>query len=427
MIVLRGPALFAAEAAARLAVVGGVSWVKSPSAEVERSFVACAPVQVVSGAEPEDLQRAWLEHQRRWAPAPPLCPVAVGFLAYEYGKPLVGGAYAAQVPSGWSSMQFRFYDAVFEVSHTTRVLAVDEAAAQRLLQRLQHEPAQGDDGLLGSLSAAEPDELFVEGVARVQEYLRAGDTYQVNLARRLVSPLAHQGTLTGLSLAAQLEQHTPAPYGIWYGPADGDARALVGNSPECFLRITVDGAIETSPIKGTRPRSPERDEHVIKELATSEKDRAEHDMIVDLERNDLGRICMTGSVRVLEHARVMHLPTVHHLVSTVRGQLVQPSPSLREILTATFPGGSITGAPKRRAMEIIAELESHERGPYTGATGWLGAAGDLELAVAIRTAALSDNRLVLWVGGGIVVDSDADAELAETNAKAQAFTRLWSP
>ena len=146
-------------------------------------------------------------------------------------------------------------------------------------------------------------------------------------------------------------------------------------------------------------------------------------MIVDLERNDLGRICQVGSVEVIDPMRGLVLPSVLHLVSTVRGRL-RPGVGFAEILRATFPGGSITGAPKRRAMEIIDELEPAQRGPYTGATGWLGAAGDFDLAVAIRTAWLVDESLSLWVGGGIVADSSPEAELAETEVKARAFASL---
>ena len=152
-------------------------------------------------------------------------------------------------------------------------------------------------------------------------------------------------------------------------------------------------------------------------LAASAKDRAEHVMIVDLERNDLGRVCRTGSVEVTSLARVVALPTVFHLVSTVRGRL-RADVGLGALLEATFPGGSITGAPKRRAMQIIDELEPAARGPYTGATGWLGAAGDLDLAMAIRTALVAGGRLSLSVGGGIVIDSTPEAELAETDDKA---------
>ena len=146
-------------------------------------------------------------------------------------------------------------------------------------------------------------------------------------------------------------------------------------------------------------------------------------MIVDLERNDLGRVCRTGSVEVASLARVVALPTVFHLVSTVRGRL-RPDVGLAALLEATFPGGSITGAPKRRAMQIIDELEPAPRGPYTGATGWLGAAGDLDLAIAIRTAVVRGGRLSLSVGGGVVADSTPEGELAETEVKARAFAAL---
>jgi anthranilate/para-aminobenzoate synthase component I len=146
-------------------------------------------------------------------------------------------------------------------------------------------------------------------------------------------------------------------------------------------------------------------------------------MIVDLERNDLGRVCRPGTVEVAGLARLVSLPTVHHLESTVRGVL-RPGVGLAALLEATFPGGSITGAPKRRAMQIIDELETGPRGVYTGATGWLGAAGDLDLAVAIRTATLRQGRLELSVGGGIVIDSTPEGELAETEVKARAFAWL---
>ncbi len=149
-------------------------------------------------------------------------------------------------------------------------------------------------------------------------------------------------------------------------------------------------------------------------------------MIVDLERNDLGRVCEVGSVQVKDLCQVLSLPTVHHLETKVQGQL-RREVGLAELLRATFPGGSVTGAPKIRAMEIIQELEPARRGPYTGATGWLGAAGDLDLAVAIRTAVIRDEWLTLWVGGGIVADSQPAAELAETWDKARAFSLALGP
>jgi len=182
--------------------------------------------------------------------------------------------------------------------------------------------------------------------------------------------------------------------------------------------------VETRPIKGTRPRGDgrARDAALAAELEADAKERAEHVMIVDLERNDLGRVAAIGSVTVQAYARVESHPTVHHLVSSVAGR-VRPDVGLAQLLRATFPGGSITGAPKRRAMQIIDELEPAARGPYTGATGWLGAAGDLDLAVAIRTALVSGGRLSLSIGGGIVADSTPEGEYEETLVKARGMMR----
>jgi anthranilate/para-aminobenzoate synthase component I len=269
------------------------------------------------------------------------------------------------------------------------------------------------------LVSIDPPDLHLAGVRRILEYLRAGDAYQINLARRLTATLLPTPDPPGWALFCRLQHESPAPHAFWMVADDG--AVVVGNSPERFLRLRPDGAIETRPIKGTRPHttSPAA-------LAADPKDQAEHLMIVDLERNDLGRVCQTGSVRVEGFARTVSLATVHHLVSTVRGQL-RPGVGLAALLRATFPGGSITGAPKIRAMEIIDELEPVARGPYTGATGWLGAAGDLDLAVAIRTALVRDGQLTLWVGGGIVADSVPEDELRETEVKARAFARLAEP
>jgi anthranilate/para-aminobenzoate synthase component I len=263
--------------------------------------------------------------------------------------------------------------------------------------------------------------VFLDGVRRILDYLQAGDAYQVNLSRRL---RARFEAGDPLALAAALRARAPAPHAAFIADADGRG-ALIGNSPERFLSLDPDGVIETRPIKGTRPRggSPAADRAAVAELLASPKDRAEHVMIVDLERNDLGRICRTGSVEVVSLAQAVALPTVHHLVSTVRGVL-RPDVGLATLLRATFPGGSITGAPKRRAMQIIDELEPSARGAYTGATGWLGAAGDLDLAIAIRTAVVRDGALALSVGAGIVADSTPEGELAETEVKARAFEIL---
>ena len=394
--------------------------------------VAADPVRVVRASSVDELADAWAEAGARWHAADhPGVPVGMGWLSYDLGRRFerVRGPVLPESP--WPEIEFRFYDALVVchgVTGSTEILACDEAAGRRIAGRLlQSEPLREEAGALageGPLQEMESPERHLAAVSRALDYIMAGDIYQVNLARRLGCAFpVRPGTAPGLSLFAALEAEAPAPFAIWLG--DGErGTALVGNSPERFLSRSVAGQVETCPIKGTRPRDLSDPFHrQAAELLASAKDRAEHVMIVDLERNDLGRVCQTGSVQVLDLCQVLTLPTVHHLVTKVRGQL-RPDVGLAELLRATFPGGSVTGAPKIRAMEIIAELEPARRGPYTGATGWLGAAGDLDLALAIRTALIRDQGLTLWVGGGIVADSQPAAELAETWDKAQAFSRV---
>jgi para-aminobenzoate synthetase component 1 len=426
------------EAARRAAAAPGAFWLSGPAPDdvgVGRDMVGAAPVDVVRVDAPGDLarvERAWADARAAWAAAgvPPVAgvPAAVAWFSYDLGRAFVGLGLPARAggESAWPLAEVHFHDAVW-VRHAgdggdAKIFARDEAAARRLADRLER-PAPEVEVRLGALTADHPDARFLDGVGRVLEYLRAGDAYQVNLSRRLSASCTPAGALP-VALAAALRARAPAPHAAFIAAADGSG-ALVGNSPERFLAVAPDGAVETQPIKGTRPRgeTPEADRGAAAALEASAKDRAEHVMIVDLERNDLGRVCRTGSVHVASLARVVALPTVFHLVSTIRGRL-RPDVGLSALLEATFPGGSITGAPKRRAMQIIDELEPSPRGPYTGATGWLGAAGDLDLAIAIRTAVVRDGRLSLSVGGGVVADSTPAGELAETEVKARAFAAL---
>jgi para-aminobenzoate synthetase component 1 len=429
VIACEGPALDPAEAARRVAGAPGACWLAGPDRDedvIARDVVAAAPVRVVRAESVHELERAWAESRALWPGAPQGLPIAAGWLSYDLGRSFVGlpvrAADATVAP--FSLLEFHFYDAVWvrPVGGPATIFAIDEAAAHRLRARLATEvlPAAATAASGGPLAPDHDPAGYLEGARRVLEYLAAGDVYQVNLARRLSAPFDG----AAVELAAALRARAPAPLAAFLVSADG-AAALVGNSPERFLALDGHGAIETRPIKGTRARgaTPAADEAARFALAASAKDRAEHVMIVDLERNDLGRVCETGSVVVDGVARVMSLPTVHHLVTTVRGRL-RAGVGLAELLAATFPGGSITGAPKRRAMQIIDELEPAARGPYTGATGWLGAAGDLDLAVAIRTALVARGRISLSVGGGIVADSTPDGEWAETEVKAAAFARL---
>jgi anthranilate/para-aminobenzoate synthase component I len=256
----------------------------------------------------------------------------------------------------------------------------------------------------------------VGAVHRILEYLAAGDAYQVNLTQPFTAPLVGPAS----ALFARLARLHPTPYAAYFDAGDFQ---VVANSPELLLRRRG-SRLETRPIKGTSARSehPARDAASSQGLMESAKDRAEHVMIVDLERNDLGRVCEPGSVVVERLLALESHPTVHHLVSTVSGRLAGGM-ELAEILRAIFPGGSITGAPKVRAMEIIAELEGAARGVYTGALGLFDPAGDLELALPIRTAVVRDGVVTYHAGGGIVADSDPERELAESWLKTAALRR----
>jgi anthranilate/para-aminobenzoate synthase component I len=426
VIAALGPLLPPAEAARRL---GGGFWLSSPepgAGATTRELVGGSPVAVVEGRSPAalaSLEEAWREARACWAEkgaAPPGLPVAVGWFSYELGRQLVGLS-ADPRAAGAPLFRFQFPDAVWMrgSSGDATIFARHQRAAVCLRDRLLQPRAPAAAPSLSPLSPLDAPADFVAGVHRILAYEAAGDAYQVNLSRRLTAAWAGEPA----EIAALLRAAAPAPYATFI--AEDSGAALFGNSPERFLALDADGFVETCPIKGTRPRgaSPAEDQAAIAALRASAKDRAEHVMIVDLERNDLGRVCRPGSVEVETLARVVSLPTVHHLESTVRGVL-RPGVGLAALIAATFPGGSITGAPKRRAMQIIDELERRPRGVYTGATGWLGAAGDLDLAVAIRTATLQAGRLELSVGGGIVIESTPEGELAETEVKARAFAAL---
>ena len=251
-------------------------------------------------------------------------------------------------------------------------------------------------------------------VRRVLQYIRAGDIFQANVAQRFAARLR----VPAIEAYARLRAASPAPYGCWL---DLGGPRVLSISPELFLRRTG-SRVETRPIKGTRPRAADavEDERLRQELAHCEKECAELAMIVDLLRNDLGRVAETGSVRV-EEARALHRhPTVHHAVATVSARLGR-AVHAADLIAATMPGGSISGAPKIRAMEILEEIEDGRRGPYCGAAGWFGFDGDLALNILIRTLVEQDGAVSFHVGGGIVADSDPAREYEETLDKARAL------
>jgi para-aminobenzoate synthetase component 1 len=257
-------------------------------------------------------------------------------------------------------------------------------------------------------------EGYLEAVARAREYISAGDIFQVNLSQRFEAEL----TLLPYELYKYLRCINPAPFASYF---NFDGLNIAGASPERFLKVRGD-MIETRPIKGTRPRgkTPKEDQAQAADLLASKKDRAENIMIVDLERNDLGRVCRYGTVKVTELAILETYPTVYHLTSTVVGRL-RENKNCIALLKAAFPGGSITGAPKVRAMEIIDELEPTRRSVYTGSIGYLGFNGDMDLNIVIRTFIIKDGKAYFQVGGAIVYDSEPEAEYTETLDKGKAL------
>lgn len=338
-------------------------------------------------------------------------PRTVGYLGYELGSCIERVARSAHDPVGAPLAVLATYDRVDGWNPTTRqsitVTFDHEQTSSAPLQHIQRcptTPRLPDDA----------DRSYAEGFTRIKRAIGAGEIYQANLSRCMRIALDEDP----IDIYLRLRARQPVPYGAYL---DAGCARLLSNSPECFLRIAGE-TIKTFPIKGTRPRATDaaRDRELAAELAADPKELAEHLMIVDLERNDLGRICRIGSVAVPTYAAVESFATLHHLVSEVRGTL-RDDCSIADILRATFPGGSITGAPKIQAMRTIAEVEPVARGVYTGAIGCFNGTRSAELAIAIRTAVATDDALYYNSGGGIVADSRLDAEYAETVTKARAF------
>lgn len=359
----------------------------------------------------------------------------VGYLSYEAGLGMEGIHPTAGQDIALPVARFSLYDTAAVFDHLTGqwyAVGVDWPAgvcdgrsslARRLGQvraRLESAsvppPIRWDEPLADPpLSSLTRDE-YLARVERAKRFIEAGDVYQVNLTRRL-------STTTGagpLGLYRRLRRANPSGYAA---VLQWDDRAVISASPELFLDLR-DRRVITRPIKGTRPRVGDQALDALRrrELLGSEKDRAELTMIVDLLRNDLGRVCQFGSVRVVSPADLEEHPTVYHLVGTIEGRLRQDR-DWADLLRASFPGGSITGAPKIRAMQIIDQLEPLCRSVYCGSIGYVGLDGSMCLNIAIRTMVLEGNRLHLFAGGGIVADSDAAEEYEETEAKAAGMLR----
>lgn len=343
----------------------------------------------------------------------------IGYLAYDFGRRLEhlaqGGSDDLDLPDAgfglyaWaliSDHHLRTSQLVFHPS-----LPSEECQRLRALFEQPTETAPSPFRLHAPFQADLQPSAYQAAIERIQAYILAGDCYQVNYTQRF------QTTCEGDPWDAYraLRQACPTPFAGYQRLATGDA--ILSLSPERFLKVSQ-GQVETRPIKGTRPRgeTPASDQAQAEALLSSRKDRAENLMIVDLLRNDLGRSCRTGSVRVPELFTLESYPNVHHLVSSITGELAADKDAL-DLLAGSFPGGSITGAPKIRAMQIIDELEPTRRGPYCGSLLYLDVRGELDSSITIRTLLVKDGRISCWGGGGIVADSDWQAEYQESITK----------
>jgi para-aminobenzoate synthetase component I len=403
---------------------------------------------------------------------PPFQGGAAGYLAYDWGRVLERLPAPRYDDLAMPDVVMGIYDWVIAWDHERRAAWLISTGlpepgigdrrrraserAEGVLRLLQTSP--GDNGAIaahphdpfedGSANATRPlapsyavdggwwprplairssftHEAYVDAVSRVRDYIINGDIFQANLSQRFEAPLAEPPW----TLYRRLRTRNAAPFAAYL---DLPGATVLSASPERFLRADVGGHVETRPIKGTRPRGfgPEHDAALAAALTESAKDQAENLMIVDLMRNDLSRVCLPGSVRVPELFTLERYATVHHLVSMVEGQLTHGADAL-DLLRATFPGGSITGAPKLRAMEIIAELEPSQRGVYCGCIGYLSVTGALDTNIAIRTVverpSPSGPRVYFSAGGGIVADSNPEQEYRETLDKARGIIDVLVP
>ncbi len=381
-----------------------------------------------------DLAYFHTEHYREVQPAAqdiPFCGGILGYLEYDAGSalhklPHPSCAVDEQLTPPRSPAQLQAYDWAVIQDHLlkrTVLVAQSSVSAKRraeLLQRLRHRSVTAHRPLYltAPFQSNHDSGQYKAAFEKIQRYIHAGDCYQVNLAQRFSAPFEGDPW----SAYRELRAIAAAPFSAFIAGQDGST--VMSLSPERF--ISLHGLhVEASPIKGTRPRYTDfkADELAANELQSSEKDRAENLMIVDLLRNDLGRSCVIGSIHVDRLFELQSFPTVHHLVSTISGELMSDR-SAWELLRDSFPGGSITGAPKRRAMEIIAELEPHARQVYCGSMLYVSADGRMDSNIAIRTLLCRNGEIHCWAGGGIVADSQWQLEYQETYDKVGKFLQV---
>jgi para-aminobenzoate synthetase component 1 len=355
----------------------------------------------------------------------PFCGGAIGYFGYDLGRRLERLPAVAAADVAMPDLALGIYDWAVIVDHEARrTWLVGGGRDPRTFERWQELVARLESPratrpaspfrVLSRASSSFSRPQYAEAFRNVQRHIRDGDCYQVNLTQRFKARAEGDAWHAYL----RLREINPAPFAAYLDLPDGK---VLSSSPELFLRVTGD-RVETKPIKGTRARSADRarDRALAEELRASPKDRAENVMIVDLLRNDLGKSCAPGSIHVSKLFDVETFASVHHLVSTVEGRLA-PGKHALDLLEGCFPGGSITGAPKLRAMQIIEELEPQRRGVYCGCIGYVGYDGNLDLNIAIRTLVQHGDSIYAWAGGGVVADSDVDAEYQESLDKAAAM------
>jgi len=361
--------------------------------------------------------------RERSAPGRPDWPFAGGWfllLGYELAEEVEPTLRLPRAPDDLCAVAWRMHAAVLHDHATGESVVLTETGSRWLADALREDLAMlgpGEPPQAAGFTVEEEDPgRFGAAVEAALAHIAAGDIYQANLSRRWTARLP--GSLAPADVYARLRRSNPGPFS---GIADLGGLAVISSSPERLVRV-AGSLVETRPIAGTRPRTGEAEVETIAELIAHPKERAEHIMLIDLARNDLGRLCAPGTVAVDEMMTIESYAHVHHIVSNVRGRL-RPAVTPAAVIRALFPGGTITGCPKVRCMQLIGDLEGEGRGAYTGSMGYLGRDGNLDLNILIRTLTVRDGIATLRAGSGIVADSIPEQELEETRAKARGVLR----
>ena len=374
-----------------------------PGADAQFSYLGFSPFKIVSGRDLRALKKE-LQKYRGAHSGTVFTGGAVGYLGYD------GGFY------------FGLYDQVLAFDHRRRTLAIHAPGRwqiNHILDALEHAPAHVPvikPARRISFKSNFNKSSYMAAVRKALEHIRRGDIYQINLSRKVEALVKAPADAVGVYSA--LRTHSPSPFAAYF---DDGRQIILSSSPERFLKLSQ-GLAQVKPMKGTRPRGTTRAEDAAlrKDLLESPKEIAELLMVTDLERNDLGRVCVVGSVAVKTMRAIETYENVFQATATIEGKLRRDCDAF-DLLNATFPSGSVSGCPKIAAMKIIGQLEGASRGLYTGALGYIGFNGNLDFSVLIRSLFVRKNKITFYVGGGIVADSDPQAEYEETCVKARAM------